>query len=74
MYGLREQYQDRINFVILDWDIRAENDLADDLGVRHHPAFGFVAPDGEVVQRVFGPQQHDTLVELIEAVIAEHGS
>jgi thioredoxin-like negative regulator of GroEL len=70
VHGLREQYQDRINFVILDWDIREENDLADDLGVRHHPAFGFVSPDGEVLRRMFGPQQEETLVEAIDEVIA----
>ncbi len=74
MYGLREQYQDRINFVILDWDIKAENDLAEDLGVRQHPAIGFIAPDGEVLRRVFGPQQESILASLIDEVLAEQGS
>ncbi len=70
MYGLREQYQDRINFVILDWDINEENDLAEDLGVRRHPAIGFVSPDGEVVRRLFGPQQEAVLIEAIDEVVA----
>ncbi len=70
MYGLREQYQDRINFVILDWDINDQNDLAEDLGVRRHPAFGFVSPDGEVVRRLFGPQQEAVLIEAIDEVVA----
>ena len=70
MYGLREQYQDRINFVILDWDINDQNDLAEDLGVRRHPAFGLVSPDGEVVRRLFGPQQEAVLIEAIDEVVA----
>jgi predicted DsbA family dithiol-disulfide isomerase len=70
VHGLREQYQDRINFVILDWDVREENDLAEELGVRHHPAFGFVSPEGEVVSRMFGPQQEATLVDAIEEFIS----
>ena len=74
MYGLREQYQDSINFVILDWDIREENDLAEDLGVRQHPAIGVISPDGEVLKRVFGPQQEQALVELIDEAIADSSS
>jgi thioredoxin-like negative regulator of GroEL len=70
VHGLREQYQDSINFVILDWDVREENDLAEDLGVRRHPAIGFVSPEGEVVRRMFGPQQEAVLAEAIEEVIA----
>lgn len=70
MHGLREQYQDSINFVILDWDIREESDLAEELGVRRHPAFGLISPEGEVVRRMFGPQQEAVLTEAIEDVIA----
>ena len=70
MHGLREQYQDSINFVILDWDIREENDLAEELGVRRHPAIGFLSPEGEVVRRLFGPQQEAVLTEAIAEVIA----
>ncbi len=73
MYGLREQYQDQINFVILDWDIKDENNLAEDLGVRAHPAIGFVAPDGEVVRRLFGPQREEMLIEAIDEVVASFG-
>ena len=74
MHGLREQYQDDINFVILDWDIDEENDFAAELGLRGHPVIGFYAPDGETVKRVFGPQQEDVLVDLIDEVVANYGS
>ena len=74
MHGLREQYQDDINFVILDWDIDEENDLAADLGLRGHPVIGLYSPDGETVKRLFGPQQESALAQEIDAVIAEFGS
>ncbi len=58
--------------MILDWDIDEENDFAADLGLRGHPAIGFFAPDGERVNRVYGPQQEDVLTDLIDEVVAAH--
>ena len=57
MHGLRNEYQDRVNFVILDYDDPADHALALNLGIARHPAYGLVAPDSdEVVHRLFGPQ------------------
>ncbi len=74
MHGLRNEYQDRVNFVILDYDDPDELALARDLGIAQHPAYGFVAPDSnEVVNRIFGPQPGPALRSLLDDFIAEHG-
>jgi thioredoxin-like negative regulator of GroEL len=70
--GLRHEYQDRINFVIWDYDRDADSGLADDYGVRAHPAFAIFAPDSdEVVDRFFGPQPEARLRDRIEAALAQ---
>ena len=74
MHGLRNEYQDRVNFVILDYDDPADLALASDLGVARHPAYGLVAPDSnEVVSRIFGPQPEPALRNLLDDLIAGYG-
>ena len=74
VHGLRNEYQDRVNFVILDWDNSREHSLARDLGVAQHPAYGLVAPDSnEVVGRVFGPQPEQQLRNILDDLIAGYG-
>ena len=74
MHGLRGEYQDRVNFVILDFDIKAERELATELGVGRHPAFALVAPDSaEALSTSFGPQREQALRELLDGAIASHG-
>ena len=56
MNGLRHEYQDRINFVVLDFDRQDDRALARSLGVDDHPAYAIVEPDGEQVrERRYGP-------------------
>ena len=74
MHGLRNEYQNRVNFVILDYDDPADLALASDLGVAQHPAYGLVAPDSnEVVSRIFGPQPEPALRNLLDDLIAGYG-
>ena len=74
MHGLRGEYQDRVNFVILDFDISAEKELARELGVGRHPAFALVAPDSaDSLTTSFGPQPEQALRELLDGAIANHG-
>ena len=71
MHGLREEYQDRINFVVLDFDVRAERDLARELGVGRHPSFAVVTSDaGDVLKTTFGPLREVALRELLDEAIA----
>ena len=72
MNGLRTQYQDRLNFVILDYDLPADLALAKELGVARHPAYAVIPPDGgpsDVEQRLFGPQNRPALTALVEELV-----
>ena len=74
MHGLRFEYQGRVNFVILDYDDPEDLALAKDLGVARHPAYGLIAPDSDkVVGRIFGPQPNDSLRNILDDLIADHG-
>ncbi|MXW24376.1 MAG: hypothetical protein F4X80_08185 [Chloroflexi bacterium] len=75
MHGLRNEYQDRVNFVILDFDIREDRALAERLGINAHPAYATVGPAAdEVVTRFFGPTPERKLREVLDELIASHGS
>jgi hypothetical protein len=74
VHGLRVEYQDRINFVVWDYDSREDRSFAGDLGVARHPAFAIVAPDStEVEERRFGPLVEEALRALLDDAIARHG-
>ncbi len=73
MHGLRSEYQDRVNFVILDYDEGDERGLAGDMKVARHPAYAVVppsSPPGDAVLQRFGPQTDDRLRELLDEVVA----
>ena len=77
MHGLRPEYQDRINFVILDYDVREQFEFARQMGIANHPAYGVIPPDSgpkQIVQRVFGAQANTRLRELLDQAIAEYGN
>ncbi len=69
--GLRPQYQDRINFVVLDYDLPSDTALAKRLGVHAHPAFALVQPDSDkVIDRFFGPQDEKQLRARLDGLLA----
>ncbi|MEZ4501317.1 MAG: hypothetical protein R3C39_01690 [Dehalococcoidia bacterium] len=68
--GLRLEYQERINFVILDYDRGDDSALADTLGVPSHPAFAVLEPDSNsVAERFFGPVPESFIREKIESAL-----
>lgn len=74
MNRLRLEFQDRVNFVILDWDIPAEKALGFDLGFDYHPNFATLEPNSdEVVGKLFAAPRGDELRNMIEEILAEHG-
>ena len=76
MHGLRPEYQQRINFVILDYDIEEERQFAREMGIARHPAYGLVPPDGapaDIAERYFGPKNERSLRELLDGAIAAYG-
>ncbi len=74
MHGLRPEYQDRINFVILDYDNDDDLRLARDLGVAQHPAYAVLPPDGgpdDVSGRRFGPVPETELRRVLDSALAQ---
>lgn len=58
-----------MNFVILDYDIEADGRLAQRLGVRAHPAYAAIQPDGErVTERRFGALDAVALRTLLDSL------
>ena len=59
-----------MNFVRLDFDRADDSALAQRLGVRLHPAYAFVSPDGaQVAGRAFGPLEEGDLRGRLDALI-----
>jgi len=56
--------------VRLDYDRADDSALAERLGVRRHPAYGFLDADAKVLRRSFGPLPEQALREQLEALIA----
>ena len=76
VHGLRPTYQDRVNFVILDYDIREQRELAAEMAAARHPAFAVVPPNGgpgDVTDLRFGPFTKAGLTELLDGVVARYG-
>ena len=74
MNGLRLEFQDRVNFVMLDWDIPEDKALGRRLGLTYHPNFAAVAPNSdEVVDGIYLAPRGNQLRVLIENLLAEHG-
>ena len=74
MHGLRAEYQDRANFVVLDVDDPEDGSLARLLGYTGTPAYLLIAPDSaEVLARIYGPQRELELRGILDSLIARHG-
>ena len=72
VHGLRNEYQDRLNFVILDFGRGDERELATLLGVGRHPAYAVVPPDSPpegALLRQFGPLTDRALRALLAEAI-----
>ncbi len=74
MHGLRPEYQDRVNFVVLDYDRDEDIELAKRLNAARHPAYAVVAPDSDDVADVsFGPLTRSSLRKLLDGIVAQFG-
>ena len=63
-----------MNFVILDWTIRADRDLARTMDLTYHPNYAAIAPNSnEVVGALYAEPRRGQLRTMIEALLAEHG-
>ena len=77
MHGLRPEYQDEVNFVILDYDIGEQRELAAQMAAARHPAFALIPPDsgpGAASELRFGPMNDEEMREYLDAAIAAYSS
>ena len=74
MNGLRIEFQDRVNFVILDWDKRStDRAFAGTLGLTTHPSFGAVTANSDDVTRgLYAAPRRGELREIVEELLADH--
>lgn len=73
VYELRSEYQDRINFVILDVDQQDQLGMARRMGAIGQPFFAIIppgqGPDAATLLR-FGPLPEARLRELLEEALS----
>ena len=72
VHGLRMEYQDRINFVILDYMIAEQREFASIMSVAGHPAFAVIdvsqGPE-DARNQTFGFQGESKLRSILEELI-----
>ena len=74
MNGLRLEFQDRVNFVILDWRVADDKAFARRLELTYHPNYASIKPNSdEVVDRLLLEARRGELREMIEELLAQHG-
>ena len=74
MNRLRLEFQDRVNFVILDWDTPVDFRLGLDLGFRYHPNFAAIAPNSNDVEAyLYAAPRSGELREMIEELLEKYG-
>ena len=72
VHGLRPDYQSNVNFVVLDFDIKTQHDLAVEMGAARHPAFAVIPPNADpndVAERRFGAINIEELQALLEDIV-----
>tara|TARA_B100000029_G_scaffold516790_1_gene634244 strand:- start:259 stop:510 length:252 start_codon:yes stop_codon:yes gene_type:complete len=72
VHSLRIEYQDRINFVILDYMITEQRELASVMSIAGHPAFAVIGANQDpkdASDQTFGFQSESRLRLLLEELI-----
>ena len=74
MNRLRLEFQDRVNFVLLDLEDRDDGALARSLELSGHPNFGTLKPNSdELVEGYYTAPPSGALRGMIERVLDEYG-
>jgi thioredoxin-like negative regulator of GroEL len=70
--GLMEEYEGRVEILVMDYDDRSLDDYRRENGATGHPSFAAINADGQVVDVIIGPVPAETLEALV-ALIAGSG-
>lgn len=71
MDRLGEEFEDLVAVVQLNAGQMANADLQSQYDLRGHPSFAVLDGDGQVVQRLFGPQAEDVLRQAMLSVASQ---
>jgi hypothetical protein len=77
VHGFRPDYQDEVNFVILDYDIKEQRAFASEMAAARHPAFTVIPPNGspdDATDRRFGPISNEHMQILLDELVATYGN
>ncbi len=69
MNRLTDIYGNQIEFVLVDYDDRAQDDIRTQYGITGRTQYVLVSGDDEVVARWFGPITFDTIAAVLEETI-----
>ncbi len=72
--GLRDKFDGRAAFVILNAAFGEGKDAFEAYTLPGHPSYVLLNPSGEVVWRAFGPQAEATLESAIDDAMASSSS
>lgn len=68
---LREEFEDQVAVVQLNAGQMANAELQSQYDLRGHPSFAILDADGQVVQRLFGPQAENVLRQAMLSVASQ---
>jgi hypothetical protein len=70
VHGLEAEYWGKVDFLYLDREAAANEDVVKTFGIVYQPVFIFLAPDGTEVQRVFGGMSEADLRQALDDLSA----
>jgi hypothetical protein len=68
---LGEEFEDQVTIVQLNAGQPANAELQSQYDLRGHPSFAVLDGDGQVVQRLFGPQAEGVLRQAVMSVASQ---
>ena len=67
--GLKDTFNNRIEFVLLNYDDSSLNDIRKQLGITAQAQYVLVAANGDIVQKWFGVLDQSRVTSELEALL-----
>ena len=69
VHGLEAEYWGEVDFVYVDREAGANQNIVEQYGIFGQPVFILIAPDGSEIQRWFGRVDAGTLASALDGVL-----